>query len=232
VSPKRAETRELRNFTTDTLRLIGVNNSWFEIYVNCRRLVTTVVVGVRDAHWSNALPSDNTPLWAERLVVNVILPERAGGLRTPAWHPLDTHGTHDTTFIFRPTETRVDSGPAAPRIEPDLGALQNVAIATLDIGTSSKYTLVGLEDVSWDRIGVPKPAGQEARSKEAWFRARLEEMTVPVLGLQRAAVNVDDIQSRIEFLSHAQYRARVGREEYEGDLIPLEGLLDRFAVAA
>ncbi|GMK59973.1 hypothetical protein CspeluHIS016_0901900 [Cutaneotrichosporon spelunceum] len=123
----------------------------------------------------------------------------------PQWRTLFSKSWHDVVFIFRPAEFSVSSHPV-DGAEPDLGALLEVAIAVLDLYLSSKYTLVGLENVSWDRIGVPAPV--DGVSKEAWFRASVEEMVVAVPGPREAMVNIDDeVQSCIEFLSHAEYHA-------------------------
>jgi hypothetical protein len=244
----------------DTVRYVGVNDQYFAHRASCRRLVYMQVAGVQledgDGHrvlWDEFYPNCPGPRSNEREVFNVFLPKHEGGFRLPEGVSVKPNGrlhvksfyapsdpfkapilTADVpeeggeVFIFRPVDMRVAATAVGPRPIPDLGALFPVAEYHMSIWVPARTTLVGLEDVPWDRIGVADPG----TSKEEWFRGMLEELVEPIIGVAKGTYPMDRLQRRVKFLSHEEYRAQVGNEEYETDLIPLEGLLDRFAVEA
>lgn len=220
----------LRPLELDTLRFIGANDAEFALgALRCRRLVGMSASGLPPTHsyWGTFYPRGTLPRVAQRVVLNVVLPIRpAGTVRMPAWQGADPVGDWDVAFVFRPIDIHIPYPPAEGRTVPALGALFNIAITVID-GARRTYTLVGLEEVEWARLGVPDPS----KSKETFFREALEEFIVPVLGLEKSMVNIDEIQSRIRFLSHAEYEKSVGSEEYEGDLLPLDGLFEQFSGA-
>jgi hypothetical protein len=150
-------------------------------------------------------------------------------------------------FLLRPIGHRVISRyrPEDPRdttrkpLGDDPGSLSTV-VHTILFNKLSKHTVVGLEDVAWAHLGGG------AGSKEAWFRAALVEANKRNLedikmyslawsqeqrreAMARAtARDMDDVLSNIEFISHDEYCARVGKDDYALELLPLDGLLDQF----
>lgn len=230
--PERGLVHALKGMELDTLRFVGVNDADFSLSaLKCRRLVgmSAVALPVTHSDWENFYPRGTLPRVGEKVVLNVVLPRRseAGGIRMPAWHASEPLGEWDMVFLFRAIDLIIPYPPCASRPGPDLGALFNLAITVLDIATTRKYTLVGLEEVEWTRLGVHDPG----KTKEKYFREALEGIIVPVLGLEKGMINIDEIQSRITFVSYAEYEKSVGRAEYEGDFIPLEGLFEQFASA-
>lgn len=256
TAPEYPQGQHFNTLRIDTARYMGVNDQYFSRGPPCRRVVGMQVVGVEREDWENFWPGCNQdPMDVERAVVNVFLPKHVGGLRLPRsiYIELDgglhveTYGyrngrealTWDEVeeenvtyvFIFRPLDMQVASYPTCPRPCPrlDAGALLAVARSILNKWTlGRKHTLVGLENVPWNRIGVPDPG----IGREEWFRRMLEELVEPMLEVPKGSCSIDRVLKRVQFLSHEEYRAQVGNEEYETDLIPLEGLLDRFAVEA
>ncbi|BEJ17988.1 hypothetical protein CspHIS471_0702650 [Cutaneotrichosporon sp. HIS471] len=239
----RSQTRELRQFRNDTVRCIGVNGSRFESDIRCRRLVSLTVIGSHDPNFADMLPTGSAIIGDERFVINVVVPD-VGPFHIGTWRALPFYPHYGVTLILRPVDSRLlfgeihpqtrEGSPISvfdrhpePRHESPLGVLGNVGVMVLSADSSTKFTLVGIENLSWERIGVPEPENEEGCSKEAWFITALKESIVPAYGPEMADTKIDEIMSCIEFLSDAEYRTRVGVEEYELDMIPLDGLLDK-----
>lgn len=232
VHSERGLAHALRSMPLDTLRFVGVNDDEFALgALSCRRLVGLFAIGLppTQPHWGMFFPRGRLPTVSHRVVLNVAVPRREGGdlLRMPAWQGMEPRGEWEMVFLFRSVDVLVPypSLPPTP-IGADIGGLLSIAIHVLDIDRARKYTIVGLEEVEWSRLGVRDPP---STTKERHLRGALEQLIVPVLGLEKGMVNIDEIQNRITFLTHAEYAAKVGREEYEGDLLPLDGLFDPFA---
>ncbi|BEI86951.1 hypothetical protein CcaverHIS002_0702970 [Cutaneotrichosporon cavernicola] len=243
ASPGRSQTRELRQFRNDTVRCIGVNGSRFESDIRCRRLVSLTVIGSHDPNFADMLPTGSAVIGDERFVINVVVPD-VGPFHIGTWRALPFYPRYGVTLILRPVDSRLQFGEihpqnrqglpigvfdrhSEPRHESPLGVLGNVGVMVLSADPSTKFTLVGIENLSWERIGVPEPENEEGCSKEAWFIAALKESIVPAYGPEMADTKIDEVMSCIEFLSDAEYRTRVGEEEYESDMVPLDGLLDK-----